>query len=39
MTVGHGIPEEIAKIAIFLACDESSYLNGAITINGDLSKI
>jgi NAD(P)-dependent dehydrogenase (short-subunit alcohol dehydrogenase family) len=42
----YGTPEEIARIATFLACDESSYLNGAvivadggITINGDLSKI
>ena len=40
----YGTPEEIAKVARFLASDESSYLNGAIvvadggiTINGDLS--
>ena len=41
----YGTPEEIAQTALFLACEESSYINGAvivadggITINGDLSK-
>jgi NAD(P)-dependent dehydrogenase (short-subunit alcohol dehydrogenase family) len=41
----YGTPEEIAEVAIFLASEESSYVNGAvivadggITINGDLSK-
>jgi NAD(P)-dependent dehydrogenase (short-subunit alcohol dehydrogenase family) len=42
----YGTPEEIARTALFLASEESSYINGAvivadggITINGDLSKL
>ena len=31
-------PEELAQVALFLACDESSYVNGqAIVVDGGLS--
>ena len=33
-----GTPEDIAKVAVFLACDESSYITGqVITVDGGLS--
>jgi len=42
----YGRPEEIARLAVFLASEEASYINGAvivadggITINGDLSRM
>ena len=42
----YGQPEEIARLALFLASEEASYINGAvivadggITINGDLSRM
>ncbi|MBN2551242.1 MAG: glucose 1-dehydrogenase [Spirochaetales bacterium] len=42
----YGRPEEIARLALFLASEEASYINGAvivadggITINGDLSRL
>jgi len=42
----YGRPEEVANTAVFLASDESSYINGSIIpvdsgimINGDLSKL
>jgi NAD(P)-dependent dehydrogenase (short-subunit alcohol dehydrogenase family) len=42
----YGKPEEIARLALFLASEEASYINGAvimadggITINGDLSRL
>jgi NAD(P)-dependent dehydrogenase (short-subunit alcohol dehydrogenase family) len=27
-----GVPEDVAKVAVFLACDESSYINGTTII-------
>jgi NAD(P)-dependent dehydrogenase (short-subunit alcohol dehydrogenase family) len=42
----YGTPEEIASVALFLASEESAYVNGAVivadggtTVNGDLAKI
>jgi 3-oxoacyl-[acyl-carrier protein] reductase len=33
-----GVPEDIAKVAVFLACDDSSYITGqVITVDGGLS--
>ena len=34
----HGVPEEMAKVALFLASDEASYVNGhAVVADGGLS--
>jgi len=34
----HGVPEEVAQLVVFLACDDSSYINGQnIAVDGGLS--